>query len=61
MTGRTQRSMQIAHFSDSSNMFSLAVPSAAAAAGCWSAGAAEAAFAVVASAETATALTLPVG
>jgi len=55
--------MQIAHFSDSSNMFSLAVPSAAAVAGCAaSEGAAEAACAAaVASAETATALTLPGG
>jgi len=70
VTGLTHRSMQIAHFRDSSNMLALAVPSAtgaAAAAGAAGAPATPEAFtvaaAVVASAETATAalgLTSPV-
>ena len=58
VTGLTHRSMQMAHFSDSSNMLALAVPSATggAAAGALAAGALAFAAAVVASTERATAV-----
>lgn len=59
MTGLTHRSMQMAHFKDSSNILALAVPSAttgaAAGAAATATGAAFPAAAVVASAETETA------